>query len=135
VRWVSIPALNSAGTSAATATRETPGFFAAPDPYRRVDGIRERDRECYLVEWYRSNLTEDDFEGHRRPARRMRGVQWSAQGAPVQVLMTLAVPADEVVFGVFVAGSADLVAQVCRLAGLAPQRLTATLDARIPGPD
>ena len=54
-----------------------------------------------------------------------------ADGSPVQLPMTLAVPADDVVFGVVAARSADIVAQACRRAGIAPQRLTATLDARI----
>ena len=43
----------------------------------------------------------------------------------------LAVPTDEVVFGVFAAGTADVVAQTCRQAGVPAQRLTAAIDARI----
>jgi hypothetical protein len=42
----------------------------------------------------------------------------------------LVVPTDEVVFGIFVAGSADVVAKVCHQAGIPAQRLTAAFDAR-----
>lgn len=45
--------------------------------------------------------------------------------------MTLAVPSDEVVFGVFEAPSADAVAWACALAGLAPLRVTAAVHSTL----
>jgi hypothetical protein len=48
------------------------------------------------------------------------------------VLMTLALPTDDVIFGVFTARSEAVVAQTCQRAGMAPQRLTPALDARMP---
>ncbi len=90
------------------------------------------DRACYLVEWYRPELTDDDLD--RTAARLQECVaSMTVQGFAVSLLMTLGVPADEMVFGVFAAPSADVVAQLCREAGMAPQRLTGTLDARVCG--
>jgi hypothetical protein len=40
------------------------------------------------------------------------------------------VPTDEVVFGIFIAESADVVVKVCHQAGIPAQRLTAAFDAR-----
>lgn len=42
--------------------------------------------------------------------------------------MTLAVPTDEVVFGVFDAESAELVALTCQRAGHPAERLSAVVD-------
>jgi hypothetical protein len=55
----------------------------------------------------------------------------SAEGSPVRLLMTLALPTDDVIFGVFTARSEAVVAQTCQRAGMAPQRLTPALDARM----
>ena len=53
------------------------------------------------------------------------------EGSPVRLLMTLAVPDDEVVFRVFAAGSAQAVSEACRRAGVPAERLTNAMDARI----
>jgi hypothetical protein len=45
--------------------------------------------------------------------------------------MMLAVPADEVVFGVFDATSAQIVAGACLRADIPAERLTAAVDAHI----
>jgi hypothetical protein len=87
---------------------------------------------CYLVEWYRSELTVAQLD--RTAAQLAEGVaRMCGEGAPVQLLMTLAVPADEVVFGVFAADSAESVSEVCRRAGLPAERLTDAMDARVAG--
>lgn len=52
----------------------------------------------------------------------------------MQLLMTLAVPADEVMFSVFAAESAQTVFQACQRAGFPAERLTAAGEARILGP-
>ena len=49
----------------------------------------------------------------------------------MQLLMTMAVPSDEVLFGVFGAGSAEAVSEVCRRAGIPAERLTKALDTRV----
>ena len=58
--------------------------------------------------------------------------------AVVRLVATLAVPADEVVFGLFEAPSADSVTDACERAGLPPMRINAALDvglsgSRVPG--
>jgi hypothetical protein len=45
-------------------------------------------------------------------------------------MMTLAVPDDDVIFGVFAAGSEQVVARVCAQAGIPAQRLSLAFDAR-----
>ncbi|HUL99258.1 MAG TPA: hypothetical protein VLU24_07560 [Mycobacterium sp.] len=47
------------------------------------------------------------------------------------MLITLAVPADEVFYGVFAANSADIVTKACDRAGLRAERLTNAIDTRI----
>jgi hypothetical protein len=51
-----------------------------------------------------------------------------AEGSPVQLVMTLAVPADEVVFGIFAAGSGQLVSRACQSAGMPAGRLTPAVE-------
>jgi hypothetical protein len=84
-------------------------------------------RLCYLVEWYRPEVAEDLDDTVTKLD------EWVASlctaGSPVELLMAFAVPIDEVVFGVFAAASADVVAQACRRAGIPAQRLTAAVRA------
>jgi len=47
-----------------------------------------------------------------------------ANGIQVQLLMILAVPADEVLYATFSAYSADSVVQICKLAGIPIERLS-----------
>jgi hypothetical protein len=97
-----------------------------------VMSIPEPGLACYLVEWYRPDLTGEQLD-HIAATLAEGATSLSAEGSPVQLIMTLAVPTDDVVFGVVAARSADDVTQACRRAGIPPQRLTATLDARIAG--
>jgi len=91
-------------------------------------GIPEPGLACYLVEWYSPEapleLTVDTLE-HCAAAV-------SAEGSPVRLVIALAAPTDEVVFGLFAAQSAHVVARTCQLAGLPAQRLTA-VDTRPAG--
>src|SRR6201999_3395101 len=74
---------------------------------------------CHLVEWYRRESVEGPLETNA--AKLDVGVaSLCAEGSDVRLLAILAVPTDEVVFGVF-AGSADDVARTCTLAGLGNQ--------------
>jgi hypothetical protein len=88
---------------------------------------------CYLAEWYRPDFTEEQLD---RTATMLENcaVAMSAEGSPVRLLVTLAVPTDEVIFGVFAASSAQIVNQACQRAGIPAQRLTAAIDARITPP-
>jgi hypothetical protein len=58
----------------------------------------------------------------------------SAQGLAVRLNTMLAVPTDEVVFGIFTAESAGVVAQTCEHAGMPPQRVTVAFEIQLPPP-
>jgi hypothetical protein len=94
-------------------------------------GIPVPHQSCYLVEWYQLGQTDGELD---RTAAKIDecAASMSADGSPVRRLMTLAVPSDEVVFGVFAAGSAQLVTRACDLAGIPAQRLT--VASRVAGP-
>jgi hypothetical protein len=87
---------------------------------------------CYIVEWYRPELTAAQLD-HAAALLDECAATIRGEGSPVRLLMTLAVPADEVVFGIFAAGSADSVSEACQRAGLPVERLTDAVDARIVG--
>ena len=78
---------------------------------------------CYLVEWYRPRLAEESIEDTAATLDACAAAT-STAASTVQLLAILAVPDDDVCFGVFTADSADLVARTCRRAGLPAQRLT-----------
>jgi hypothetical protein len=84
---------------------------------------------CYLAEWYRPELTDEllhhDLTKLEECVRAM-----CAAGSPVRLVLALAVPNDELVFGVFAAGSKQVVTRVCRQAGIPAQRLSRAIDAR-----
>jgi hypothetical protein len=81
---------------------------------------------CYLVEWYRADLT-DEALGQTLAQLHQGAASLSAEGSPTQVLLALTVPSDEVVLGVFAASSAEIVSQACDRAGLPAERVTAAL--------
>ena len=92
-------------------------------------GIAAQPLTCYVVEWYRPGLDEDQLSGIvaevERSSRLVR-----VEGSSVQCVLTLAVPTDEVVFGIFVADSPDVVALLCRRAGMPASRLTCAVANR-----
>jgi hypothetical protein len=85
---------------------------------------------CYLAEWYRSEVTErpldDTVAKLNAVAATMR-----VEGSLVKLLVTLAVPTDEVIYGVFAARSPDIVVQACRRAGIPLERLSSDVAAWI----
>ncbi|MDT5070262.1 MAG: hypothetical protein QOK02_6417 [Mycobacterium sp.] len=87
------------------------------------------DLRCYLAEWYRPELTAEGL-AHAVSVLDECIASACAAGSPVQLVMTLAVPDDDVVFGVFAAGSEQVVARVCAQAGTPAQRLSLAFDAR-----
>jgi hypothetical protein len=92
-----------------------------------ASGLSQR---CYLAEWYRSELTEELLE---RAVTKLDECVSSvcAQGSHVRLLMALAVPDDQLVFGVFVADSEEIVDGICRQAGIPAHRLSRAIDARV----
>jgi hypothetical protein len=84
----------------------------------------------YLAEWYLPELTDqsvDDIVAKLDVA----ASTVSDEGTPVRLLVTLAVPTDEVLYGVFGAQSPDIVTATCQRAGVPHQRLSAHVGTRI----
>ncbi len=87
---------------------------------------------CYLAEWYLPELTEqsvDDIVARLDTAAAML----TSEGTPVRLLVTLSVPNDEVLYGVFDASSRDVVTSACLQAGAPHQRLSEEIGTRIRG--
>ncbi|KUH95724.1 hypothetical protein [Mycobacterium sp. IS-3022] len=85
---------------------------------------------CYLAEWYLPELTEqsvDDLVARLDAAAAVA----TGEGTPVQLLLTVSVPSDEVLYGVFDAGSQEIVSRTCHAAGAPHQRLSSHVGARI----
>jgi hypothetical protein len=85
---------------------------------------------CYLAEWYRPEVTQqpldDTIAKLDAAAAAMR-----VEGSLVELLVMLAVPADEVIYGLFAAASPDIVVQACWRAGIPLERLSSDVAARI----
>jgi hypothetical protein len=78
---------------------------------------------CYVIEWYAPELTDDALDVAL--ARLDETVSTpSAQGSHIHVLMTLAVPTDEVIYWVFAADSSASVIRACQSAGIPVGRIT-----------
>jgi len=85
---------------------------------------------CYLAEWYRPHLTQQVVDGFFAA---LDAAVRTASGPDrsLRLLVTLAVPTDEVLYGVFTADHADDVLQVCQQAGVPVERLSTDVGARI----
>lgn len=83
----------------------------------------------FLVEWYRPNLTRELIDGVVAGLNKAIA-SMSAEGTRVWLVMTVAVPTDEVLYGVFAAESPDLVRAACERAGSVPERMSIDIDAR-----
>jgi hypothetical protein len=85
---------------------------------------------CYLAEWYRPEVTQQPLDD---TVARLDAVvaTMRVEGSVVNLLVTLAVPTDEVIYGVFAARSPDIVVQACRRAGIPLERLSSDVAARI----
>jgi len=83
------------------------------------------------VEWYRPDVGGESFD--RSLARLIECAETTAAaGIPVHVLVTFAVPADEVAFAVFDADSPRAVEELCNRAGIPALRLTPAVGAQFP---
>jgi hypothetical protein len=88
-------------------------------------------KPSFLVEWYRPDVGGESFD--RSLARLIECAETTAAaGAPVHVLVTFAVPADEVAFAVFDADSPSAVAELCNRAGMPALRLTPAVGTQFP---
>jgi hypothetical protein len=85
---------------------------------------------CYLAEWYRPEVTQQPID---ETVAKLDAVAATmrVEGALVKLVVTLAVPTDEVIYGVFAARSPDIVVQACRRAGIPLERLSSDVAARI----
>jgi hypothetical protein len=84
----------------------------------------------FLAEWYRPDLTDDHIDRLAAQLDEALAAPSPAGHPPVRLLILLGVPADEVVFAVFAAGSAPDVEGACRRAEVPVARLTAATEAR-----
>lgn len=84
----------------------------------------------YPVEWYRPELTAAQLDVTVARLEECAAAM-CGEDPPVRLVMALAEPADEEVFGVFAAGSAQAVSEACHRAGVPAERLTDAMDARI----
>ncbi|WP_235632129.1 hypothetical protein [Mycolicibacterium rutilum] len=85
---------------------------------------------CYLAEWYLPELSEqsvDDIVARLDAA----AATATDEGTPVRLLVTLSVPTDEVLYGVFGAENQESVSRTCLAAGAPHQRLSAHVGTRI----
>ena len=84
----------------------------------------------FLAEWYLPNLAEptvDDIVCRLVAAASLL----TEEGSPVRLMVTLSVPTDEVLYGLFDAGSPEAVVTACQRAGVPHQRLSTHVVARI----
>ena len=83
----------------------------------------------YLAEWYLPEMTAtsvDEMVAKLDAA----AAAISTNGMPVRLVVTLSVPTDEVLYGVFAAASPDIVSQTCNRAGVPFQRISGDVAAR-----
>jgi hypothetical protein len=84
----------------------------------------------FLAEWYLPELTEQSVDDIVAKIE-LAAANLSEEGTPVRLLVTLAVPTDEVLYGVFGAHSPEIVSATCERAGFPHQRLSRDVGARI----
>jgi hypothetical protein len=82
-----------------------------------------------LVEWYHCDLT--DASVAEMVATLESAATVGDPEEPVRLILSMAVPTDEVLYVVFDASSTAAVVDVCERAGLPPQRITADVGTRI----
>jgi len=84
----------------------------------------------HLAEWYLPELTDqavDDVVARLDAA----ATTVTDEGTPVRLVVTLAVPTDEVLYGLFGAHTPATVSRTCLQAGLPHQRLSSHVGTRI----
>lgn len=76
----------------------------------------------HLVEWFRADA-DQSWVDHITAA-----LESAAPEPDVRLVMIMAVPSDEVIFGLFAAPSTETLQHLCARAGVVPQRLTANVQ-------
>ncbi|MCB0948783.1 MAG: hypothetical protein KDB44_05780 [Mycobacterium sp.] len=84
-------------------------------------------QQRYLVEWYAPEISEECLATAIARLNDSAAAA-SAAGTPVELLITLGIPAEDVMFGVFTAASPEIVTCACEAAGLPFLRLNAALE-------
>lgn len=79
---------------------------------------------CFLVEWYGAHVSIEQLE--------RIAILLSAPAAPVQLMMVVVVPADEMAFAVVAADSNESVAQGFRDIGATAQRISEAVGTWLP---
>lgn len=85
---------------------------------------------CYLIEWYRADLDEHAVDD-TVAALNATAAAMTAEGTPIWLLVTLSVPSDEVLYGLFSALTLNAVVDLCQRAHLPAQRVSGDVGARI----
>ncbi|ORA37633.1 hypothetical protein [Mycobacterium aquaticum] len=88
---------------------------------------------CYLVEWYSPKFLGATL-ALAAETLDATATSLSTDKSPIRVSAVIAVPDDEVAFGIFVAGSADIVTRTCEQAGIPAQRVSAAADVEFLSP-
>ncbi|AGB21362.1 hypothetical protein Mycsm_00935 [Mycobacterium sp. JS623] len=88
------------------------------------------DPAYYLAEWYLPEMTATSVDEVVAKLDAAATVV-STEGTPIRLVVTLSVPSDEVLYGVFGALSPDVVSQTCLRAGVPFQRISGDVGARI----
>jgi hypothetical protein len=83
----------------------------------------------YLAEWYLPEMTATTVDEMVAKLDAAAGILSNA-GTAVRLVITLSVPTDEVLYGVFGAASPDIVSEACLRAGVPFQRISGDVGAR-----
>ena len=97
---------------------------------RRMTADDDAATQQFLVEWYRAQLAAAPL---RPTAARLHAFSGQALGDDngVRLVLTLADPTDDVLYGVFAADNADAVLRTCRAAGWPVDRITSGIRTYI----
>ena len=87
-------------------------------------------KPCYLVEWYGPKFL--GALAQTAATLDATAASLSTDAELVRIATLIAVPNDDVVFGIFVADSAEIVTLTCARAGFPAQRLSAAADVEFP---
>jgi hypothetical protein len=97
--------------------------------------VRSQDHttEHFLVEWYDPAFTAAPLP-QTAAGLEAAAAAVSAHGTTVHLDLTLAAPADDVLYSVFTADCAETVLEACRHAGHPPDRITTGIQTHLSGP-
>lgn len=85
---------------------------------------------CFLAEWYRSEFSDPAITKFVALLESSAS-DLSSVESPARLLVVFSVSADDAIYALFAAESAEDALRVCTRAGVLPQRLTPEVDARI----